>query len=67
MPNTDISSFIEGSLIGSLLPRVLLKKRGVAKEAMTFADTETGKPYCVGRCIQLKYSHLRLILYPDHS
>jgi len=34
------------SLIGNLLPRVLLKKRGVAKEAMTFAATETGKPYC---------------------
>ncbi|KAG1753820.1 uncharacterized protein EDB91DRAFT_1234202 [Suillus paluster] len=34
------------SLIGNLLPRVLLKKRGVAKDAMTFAATETGKPYC---------------------
>ncbi|KAG0705444.1 hypothetical protein DFH29DRAFT_278382 [Suillus ampliporus] len=34
------------SLIGNLLPRVLLKKRGVAKDAMTFAATEAGKPYC---------------------
>lgn len=34
------------SLIGNLLPRVLLKKRGVAKDAMTFAATDTGKPYC---------------------
>ncbi|KAH7930301.1 4'-phosphopantetheinyl transferase [Leucogyrophana mollusca] len=33
------------SLIGSLLPRVLLKKRGVAKDAMRFAVTESGKPY----------------------
>ncbi|KAG2370028.1 hypothetical protein BDR07DRAFT_1347153 [Suillus spraguei] len=34
------------SLIGNLLPRVLLKKRGVVKDAMTFATTDTGKPYC---------------------
>ncbi|KAH7887945.1 hypothetical protein F5I97DRAFT_1805951 [Phlebopus sp. FC_14] len=34
------------SLIGNLLPRVLLRKRGVARGAMTFAATETGKPYC---------------------
>ncbi|KAH7916743.1 4'-phosphopantetheinyl transferase superfamily [Hygrophoropsis aurantiaca] len=33
------------SLIGCLLPRVLLKKRGVDKDAMQFAATETGKPY----------------------
>lgn len=38
---------IQGSLIGSILPRVLLKKRGLPKEALTFATTETGKPYCV--------------------
>ncbi|KIJ70311.1 hypothetical protein HYDPIDRAFT_172161 [Hydnomerulius pinastri MD-312] len=34
------------SLIGSLLPRVLLRKRGVARDAIAFAATETGKPYC---------------------
>ncbi|KAF9221897.1 hypothetical protein BS17DRAFT_841720 [Gyrodon lividus] len=34
------------SLIGSLLPRVLLRKRGVSRDVMTFAATENGKPYC---------------------
>ncbi|KAF8845707.1 hypothetical protein BDN67DRAFT_919153 [Paxillus ammoniavirescens] len=34
------------SLIGSLLPRVLLRKRGVSRDEMSFATTENGKPYC---------------------
>ncbi|KAG6334150.1 hypothetical protein ID866_4938 [Astraeus odoratus] len=34
------------SLIGNLLPRVLLTKRGVPKEVLTFAATDAGKPYC---------------------
>ncbi|KAG9317236.1 4'-phosphopantetheinyl transferase superfamily [Chiua virens] len=34
-----------GSLIGSLLPRVLLRKRGVPRDAIVFANTDTGKPY----------------------
>ncbi|KAH0839688.1 4'-phosphopantetheinyl transferase superfamily [Lanmaoa asiatica] len=33
------------SLIGSLLPRVLLRKRGVPRDAIAFAATDTGKPY----------------------
>ncbi|KAL4075807.1 hypothetical protein J3A83DRAFT_4356987 [Scleroderma citrinum] len=41
----------QGSLIGNLLPRVLLKKRGLPKEALTFATTENGKPYCTARGI----------------
>jgi len=32
-------------LIGRLLPRMLLKERGVAWNAMTFASTKVGKPY----------------------
>ncbi|KAI6035434.1 hypothetical protein F5J12DRAFT_26141 [Pisolithus orientalis] len=35
------------SLIGNLLPRVLLRKRGVPKDTLTFATTDTGKPYCI--------------------
>ncbi|KAI6004096.1 hypothetical protein EDD15DRAFT_2156130 [Pisolithus albus] len=35
------------SLIGHLLPRVLLRKRGVPKDALAFATTDTGKPYCI--------------------
>ncbi|KAF8559041.1 4'-phosphopantetheinyl transferase [Imleria badia] len=33
------------SLIGALLPRVLLRKRGVPRDAIAFAVTDTGKPY----------------------
>ncbi|KAJ3981527.1 4'-phosphopantetheinyl transferase superfamily [Lentinula detonsa] len=32
-------------LIARLLPRILLKQRGVASNMMTFAATEAGKPY----------------------
>ncbi|KAJ8487492.1 hypothetical protein ONZ51_g4158 [Trametes cubensis] len=32
-------------LIGRLLPRALLKKRGVPIDAVTFSKTEAGKPY----------------------
>jgi len=32
-------------LIGRLLPRMLLKERGVTRSAMTFASTKAGKPY----------------------
>lgn len=32
-------------LIGRLLPRMLLKERGILKGAMTFATTQAGKPY----------------------
>ncbi|KAF8138216.1 4'-phosphopantetheinyl transferase superfamily [Boletus edulis] len=33
------------TLIGSLLPRVLLRKRGVPRDAIAFAVTDSGKPY----------------------
>jgi len=33
------------SLIGNLLPRMLLKRRGVARDTMHFSVTETNKPY----------------------
>ncbi|KAF9246978.1 hypothetical protein BU15DRAFT_84556 [Melanogaster broomeanus] len=39
-------SFPKDLLIGGLLPRVLLRKRGVPKDAVAFAVTESGKPYC---------------------
>ncbi|KAG8218409.1 4'-phosphopantetheinyl transferase superfamily [Butyriboletus roseoflavus] len=35
------------SLIGSLLPRVLLRKRGIPRDAIVFAVTDTGKPYAI--------------------
>lgn len=37
----------KGSLIGSLLPRVLLRKRGVPRDAIALGVTDTGKPYSV--------------------
>ncbi|EMD41033.1 hypothetical protein CERSUDRAFT_44618, partial [Gelatoporia subvermispora B] len=32
-------------LVGRLLPRMLLKERGISLDRMTFGTTETGKPY----------------------
>lgn len=34
-----------GGLIGRLLPRLLLKERGVSSHSMRFAKTSVGKPY----------------------
>ena len=34
-----------GGLIGRLLPRMLLKDKGVQIDAMRFAKTQAGKPY----------------------
>ena len=36
---------LSGTLISRLLPRMLLKKRGLSFNDMTFAYTEAGKPY----------------------
>lgn len=41
---TPTSPF-EGCLIGRLLPRMLLKDRGIPRSAMAFATTPAGKPY----------------------
>ena len=38
-------SVFKGCLIGRLLPRMLLKQKGVAKSAMSFSSTQSGKPY----------------------
>ncbi|KAI0771911.1 hypothetical protein BD413DRAFT_678515 [Trametes elegans] len=35
-------------LIGRLLPRLLLKQRGVSVDAVRFSKTDAGKPYIVG-------------------
>ncbi|KAF9076416.1 hypothetical protein BDP27DRAFT_796648 [Rhodocollybia butyracea] len=35
----------KGGLVARLLPRILLKERGISSNAMTFAATEAGKPY----------------------
>ncbi|KAI9574923.1 4'-phosphopantetheinyl transferase superfamily [Boletus coccyginus] len=35
------------SLIGSLLPRVLLRKRGIPRDVIAFAATDAGKPYVI--------------------
>ncbi|KAI0921498.1 hypothetical protein AcW1_004544 [Taiwanofungus camphoratus] len=34
-----------GGLVGRLLPRMLLKERGISPRAMQFSKTEAGKPY----------------------
>ena len=36
---------LPGTLISRLLPRMLLKERGISTSAMTFASTKAGKPY----------------------
>jgi len=34
-----------GGLVGRLLPRVLLREQGISLDRMTFARTDSGKPY----------------------
>ncbi|KAK7060310.1 hypothetical protein VNI00_001075 [Paramarasmius palmivorus] len=41
----DIDNSSKGGLISRLLPRMLLKERGIASREMTFAATTAGKPY----------------------
>lgn len=42
-----------GGLIGRLLPRLLLKEKGVPLSAMTFSKTLAGKPYIVSTNLRL--------------
>jgi 4'-phosphopantetheinyl transferase len=42
---TDDLNLTKGCLIGRLLPRMLLKERGVSPAEMSFSATPAGKPY----------------------
>lgn len=55
---THFRNLLPGGLIGRLLPRVLLKEKGITYDAGTFGITFSGKPYIV--CPVLE--HLRPIL-----
>ena len=41
------SSLPIGSLIGRLLPRMVLKEHGIASKDMSFGKTQANKPYIV--------------------
>lgn len=40
-----------GSLIGRLLPRLMLKEQGIAPKEMKFGVTEAKKPYIVNHSL----------------